>query len=270
MKKILFLAFSVILLSFQQEAAAQRSYIRGKIRQDIEKKVADPHKEKGVKAVDDVTYENDTRFKNFKNTTPATLYFTVETLDKNGGVKKSTKEVYVFGSKGECIIMNQGAKDESHVIFNYVEKANYIVQVKDKSATKMPIISFKKKIEESNNQPLNQQNNWKITDEKKDISGYACRKYIYTYEDGKTADMWMTQSKVVNLNGHMLYASQFKSEAASKDPNIPKGFLVQSVLYNKKGVAEHRRTLTQAEAKANEVLFDMSNYKVNDVVDALR
>lgn len=249
---------------------SQRSYIRSQIKKDVEKKVAEPHKEKGVKAIDDITYENDKRFQNFKNTTPATLNYKIETLDKNGANKKTTFEEYVFGSNGECIVLNKGEKQEQHMIFNYVDKANYIVSIKDMSATKMPIISFQKKIEESNKQPLNSEKNWTKTNEQQTISGFVCRKYVYSYDNGTKADMWITDSKVINLNGHMLYASQFKGNVKSKDANVPKGFLVQSTFYNKKGIPETRRTLVQATPKADEKFFDMTQYKVNDVVDMLR
>ena len=258
------------ILSIQQ-VFAQRSYIRNQVKNNVEKKVAEPHKEKGVEAIEKVTYENDTRFNNYKNDHPATLTFQTIYYDKKGAEKNTTKEKMIFGKVGECLVQNNGAKDETWIIYNYKEKANYIVTVKDKSAIKMPLVNAQKMIEkQAKKSQENGTSELKKTDEKRNISGYDCVKYINVSENGATVEMWVTAKPIITVSTNYLLGMQLNQHAGNQTMSAGFGTLIESVVYDKNGKIQMRRTLINASKKSEEQYFDLSTFKINDVVDALR
>lgn len=118
------------MVSTTNNLLAQRAAIRNQIEQNVRDKHAEPQKAKGQKALDDITYENDKRFENFKNTQYATIIFNTEFYDNKGVVKSKSQDAYMFGKRGECYIINYNDKNESRMIFDYMDKANYVVAVK--------------------------------------------------------------------------------------------------------------------------------------------
>lgn len=271
MKKITTTAILLIicLVSIPTISHAQRAYIRNKIQRDVEKKVAAPHKERGAKAIDDITYENDKRFQNFKNAYPATLVYENQIMDKQGKLKETRKDVYLFGKRGEGMIVDLDNKNETRVLFDYIDKANYMVQVKDKTATKMPVINMRKKLVQQAEKMEAETNKCVAENTTKQISGYTCKKYVCTQDDGSYVEMWITNSKVIKLDTFFVYGLQVNTQAKNKDENFPQGFLVQYSHYNKKGILTTQRTLIKAEQKVDESYFDLSAYKIQNVVDFL-
>lgn len=256
----------------------QRAMIREKIRNDIERKQAEKHKEKGVKAIEDITYENDTRYKDFKGKSHATLEFKNTDYDKKGNPKEPRIEKIVFGKTGECMVMNAGGKDETWMLANYVEKAHYMVNVKDKFAMKMPMMNFKKMAQKqaaAQNGEDKEMGKWQATNETQKINGFNCKKYIYTYQEGSsysTFETWVTKDVAVVIDNNYIFGSNIGNlnNSAAKDANIPIGMIVLSKLFNKKNVLVSERELTKASKQTEEKYFDLSPFKVNDVLDALR
>lgn len=99
---------------------------QAQVEQSMEKKYADPQRQKGRDAIHKQTYENDKRYKNPTNKVQATIVYDDKELNKKGDTKKTTEEKMVFGKTGECIVMNEGDKSETWMIYNYADKANYI------------------------------------------------------------------------------------------------------------------------------------------------
>lgn len=269
--KMLFL-ISLITLLFNQTLLAQRNYIRTQIKKDIEKKTVAPQQEKGVKAIEDITYENDTRYKDYKNSNPLSVEYVTLTYDKKGGLKKTSKEKYVFGKVGECMVMNLGDKDESWMIYNYKDKANYMVMLKDKSAMKMPLVNVQKMVEKQMEKQKAEKIIWEKTNETKTINNYACQKYICKNEDGTYVEVWSTKNAVVQYPANYLLGMQMQkiSTIASKQQDIPTGTIIDMLFYDKNNKIQYQRTLQKINKNAEEQYFDMSPFKINDVIDALR
>src|SRR5690554_2020924 len=142
MKKInLFLLAILLLFVYVDSAQAQRGFVKRKIKKSMKEKHAEPQKEKGRDAIKDVTYENDTRYPVPENPVKATFEMESSTFKKNGKLKEATTSKMVFGNTGECMIVNEGEKEESRIVFDYKEAATYIVNAKEKTATKMPMIN---------------------------------------------------------------------------------------------------------------------------------
>jgi len=269
-----FTAFSVAAVQ------AQRGYVRSKVRSDMEKKYGDSSRKKGKSELEKITYENDKRYKDPVNRVQATIGFEDKELNKKGEVKKTSITKIVFGKTGECMVMDEGSKNETWMIFNYADKANYMVNVKDRSAMKMPLINLQKMAEnaakkEAERAGTDSKAGWKATGEKQVINGYNCTKFIYTYDANPhyaTMDAWVSTQVKMNLGDNYMFGARlnsykFPANAGFKD--MVNGFMVRSVLYNKKGAPVSQRDLSEFKQSADPKYFDLSGFKVNDVMGLL-
>jgi hypothetical protein len=269
------LCFFCPAISFAQHAA-----IKQKIERDMEKKYADSQRIKGKKELEKVTYENDKRYKDPKNKVQATIAFETKEFNKKGEEKSTSVQKMVFGKVGECIVMNEGEKNETWMIYNYADKANYLVDLKSKTAMKMPLISMKKMAEasakkEDEKSAETNTSSWKATGEKQNINGYNCTKYVYTYDDKSrfaTMDYWMTDELKLDLGDNYMFGArlnEYKYSVNPKSKDMPHGLLIRNVMYNKKGVAVSQRDLKSFQKSADENYFDMSKFKINDILGGL-
>jgi len=261
-------------------ADAQRGTVKRQVKKDMEKKYADPQREKGKAELEKITYENDKRYADPTNKVQATIAFEDKELNKKGEAKTTVVQKIVFGKTGECIVMNEGDKKETWMIYNYADKANYIVDVKKKTAIKMPLINMHKMTESGAKKNADKNdtissNGWKATGEEQNINGYNCKKYIYTYPDNKSyssMDMWMSDEVKLNLGDNYMFGARLNAYKIPANPQYKEmahGFIVRSVLYDKKGVAVSQRDLKEFKKSADEQYFDMSKFKVTDVMGVL-
>lgn len=287
MKKSFIVSLSTLLLFFFiAPAQAQRGYIKSKIkknvREDMEEKYAEPEREKGKKAIEDITYENDTRYPTPENAVLATLVLEMQSFKKNGKLDEINTSKIVFGKTGECMVMNEGEKNETRMLFDYKGAATYMVNEKEKTAMKMPIINFQKMAEKMASQggDMEDQNGkWKRTDEQKEINSYNCRKYVYTNEKEKTkVDAWVTQDISIDLSGNHLFGGQIKdfskndsnSNTVKIDENYPRGLIVRSIYYQKNSeTPSSEMNITTFKKSADPAYFDLSGYKVTDILGRL-
>lgn len=277
--KAIFL-FSVFIMGYAITAEAQRGRVRREIEKDMEHKYADSQRTKGREELKKVTYENDKRYKDPANKVQATLVFEHKDLKKNGEVKRTMVQRMIFGKTGECIVSDEGSKNESWMVYNYADKANYMVMLKDKKAMKMPLINMQKMAEASakreaeNNAPASN-DGWKATGETQVINGYNCTLYKYTYTKDyhtRSFDAWVSKEVKLDLGdnymmGARLNEYKYKGSASNKD--MPNGFMVRMIIYDKNGVAVSQRDLKEFKMSADEKYFDMSPFRVTDVMSVL-
>jgi hypothetical protein len=259
---------------------AQHAEVKQKIKQDMEKKYADSQRVKGKSELEKITYENDRRYKDPTNKVQATISYEHKELNKKGEVKKAMVQKMVFGKTGECIVMNEGDKNETWMIYNYADKANYMVNVKDKTAMKMPLINMQKLAEsgakaETEKNVTGNHSSFKATGETQNINGYNCTKYLYIYDDDKkysTMDMWLTNDISLNLGDNYMFGARlnaYKFPSTSQNREMKGGVLVRSILYDKNGNPVSQRDLKEFKKSADEQYFDMSRFKVTDVMSLL-
>lgn len=274
------LALIVGLMALPMEVDAQSGYIRSKIRQnikrDMEKKHVESQREKGRQAIRDNTYENDKRYPVPENPVQATFSIQTKSFKNNGNLKSTITTKMVFGLTGECMIMNEGEKDETRMLFDYKQAATYTLNPKEKTAMKMPMMNFKKMAERmSQNQPaMGDSGKWEKTSEQKNINGYNCQKYVYTDDKGNHMDVWVTRDISIDLSQNHLFGGNVKNFAANSEqtanPNAPEGLMIQNIYYEK-GAANPS---TQMDLKSfkksyDPAYFDLSSYKVTDILDKL-
>lgn len=282
MKKIIKLFLVTLLLfAFVTPVQAQRGFIKRKIRKDMKEKHAEPEREKGREAIKDITYENDKRYPVPENPVKATLVIETRSYKNNGKLKETMITKMVFGDTGECMIMNEGNKNETRLLFDYKGAATYMINQKEKMATKMPMINFKKMAEgiARNYDDLETNNGeWKRTDEQKEINGFHCRKYIYLNTKEKTkTHVWVTKDISIDLSGNHLFGGQikdfsemYKTTNTKKTENYPQGMMVRSVYFEKnKDIPNMQMDFTTLKNTSDSKYFDLSNYKVYDVLDRL-
>jgi len=257
---------------------AQRTAVRNAVEKKMEEKYGTQQRKRGQEEIRKITYENDKRYQDPNNKIQATIAFETKDFNKKGEVKNTLKDKIVFGKTGECMVMREGEKDEMWMVFNYADKANYMVNVRDKSAMKMPLINMKKMIERAARKEAERADDgasWKATDEWQTINGYKCRKFIYTYPDNphfSAMDAWVSTEIRLDLSenymlGARLNTYKFPEHTAYKD--MINGFMVRSILYDKKGKPESQRDLVAFSPVADEKYFDMSPFKINDVLSGL-
>ncbi|WP_118972325.1 DUF4412 domain-containing protein [Taibaiella koreensis] len=261
-------------------SSAQPSAVKRGIEKSMEQKYGDPQRKKGKEEIAKVTYENDKRYKDPNNKVQATIAFESKQFNKKGDVKTTTKDKIVFGKTGECMVMREGEKDEMWMVFNYADKANYMVMVRDGSAMKMPLINMQKMIEkgaqkEAERSRSDDKASWKATEERQTINGYNCRKFIYTYPDNPhfaTMDAWVSTEVKLDLSGNYMLGARLSSYKFPDHPeykDMINGFMVRSILYDKKGKPEMQRDLVELKPSADEKYFDLSPFKINDVLSGL-
>jgi len=290
MKKTYILTLTTLLLFlFIAPTQAQRGFIKRQIQKKVEKdmreKHAEPQREKGRKALEDITYENDTRYSAPENPVKATLVMEMKTFKKNGKLNETTTTKMVFGDTGECMIMNEGDKNETRMLFDYKGAATYMVNEKEKTAMKMPMINFQKMAEKMADfgTSLDDQDGgdviWERTNEQKEINGYACRKYIYLNKSENTKmDAWVTEDISIDLSGNHMFGGQIKdfatdskfSEKSKMDENFPKGMMIRSVFYEKNSdTPSMEMDITSFTKTSDPKYFDLNNYEVNDILGKL-
>jgi Domain of unknown function (DUF4412) len=243
----------------------------------VEKKVGDPQRQKGRDAIHKQVYENDKRYKDPTNKVQATIVYQDKELKKNGDVKKTINQKMVFGKNGECIVINDGdKKGETWMIYNYADKANYVVNVRDKTAMKMPLINMQKMIGHGDDgSGTSFTESWVDTGIKQNINGYNCEKFTYTYASDShysTMDAWISSEVKINLGNDYMFGerlNQYKLPAGTKNKGLSDGFMVRAVFYDKKNNPVLQRDLIEFDKTADEKYFDMSQFKVTDIIDQL-
>ena len=281
-KSYIFSLTTLLLFLFIAPAQGQSGYIKKKIQQDMKEKHAEPEREKGKKALEDITYENDTRYPIPENPVQATLVMEMQSFKKNGKLDETTTTKILFGKTGECMVMNEGEKNETRMLFDYKGAATYIVNEKQKTAMKMPIINFQKMAEKMASQGGNMEDDngeWTRTNEQKEINGYDCRKYVYINKSEKTkVDAWVTQDISIDLSGNHLFGGQikdFSKNASASDPskideNYPRGLMVRSIYYEKNSDTPNMEmNITTFEKSSDPAYFDLSGYAVTDLLGKL-
>lgn len=246
------------------------------------KKYAEPQRQKGKEELEKITYENDTRYKDPNNKVQATITFEDKTFTKKGEIKKTTISKVIFGKTGECMVNEEGDKNETWFIYNYADKANYVCNIKDKSAIKMPLINAKKMAEKMAKKEAEREESdkdmagWKATDTYETINGFKARKYIYTYEKNpkySVLEAWLSKEVSLNLSGNYMMGARLDSYKFPAGSNTAKdmveGFIVRQILYNKKEEPVSQRDLKSLTKTADEKYFDMTGFKVIDVLSTL-
>lgn len=272
--------FIFFFMSCFFNAAAQHAAVKQQVQRDMEKKYADSQRLRGKTELKKITYENDKRYKDPVNKVQATIGFEEKELDKKGDVKRTTLQKIIFGKTGECMVMNEGDKSESWMIYNYADKANYIVNVRQKTAMKMPLINMQKMVEagarkEAEKNARDKKIKFTATGETQVINGYNCTKYVYTYTDDKhysSMDMWLTNDISLNLGDNYMFGARlnaYKFPAEGKNSQMKGGVMIRSILYNKEGKPVSQRDLMEFKKSADEQYFDMSKFKITDVMNQL-
>lgn len=283
MNKTVVAAFaSFLFFLFAIPAQAQRSYIRSKIKEkvraDMKEKHAEPQRERGKEALRGITYENDTRYPEPENRVTATLTMQTQQFKKNGKLESTVTSKVVFGPTGECMIMNAGEKEEIRLVFDYEGAANYMVNVTDKTAVKMPLINFTRMAAGlSKNLPATKEDRgeWTKTSEQQTINGYACRKYIYTDDKGNHMDVWVTHDIHIDISENHLFGGSIRDFAALQidaeaDENLPSGFMVRNVYFEKRAKSPSMQMdIIGFDESYDPQYFDLSEYGATDVLDML-
>jgi hypothetical protein len=280
MKPIL-AAFALSLLLFKTaEAQPGRSYAREAVRKNVEKRMDSTYRKQGRKAVGDITYENDKRYKDPNNKVVATLAF-VDSTFKKERVKSVTGTAMVFGKHGEAYVTRDELKpnepDQQWFVYNYQEKANYIVMPKTKEAMKMPLINMQKMAERAAKKAAEDLedgdgNSIEATDEYATFMGYKARKFVYRQSNGTVIDQWVSTTLKLNLGDNYVMGARLNAYRFPENPkykDMSNGFVVRMVQYDKKGAIKYTRTISRFEKTADEKYFDLSGFKVNDVLGTL-
>lgn len=273
------LLWSVFFLSVSVSAQPGRSYVRHGVERKVEQQMDSTYRKKGQKAVRDVTYDNDTRYKNPNNKMQATVTYLDSTFKKDR-VKGIMSTTLIFGKQGEAYVTRdeEKGKDIQWFIFNYADKANYIVQPEHRTAMKMPLINFKRMMEktaerEAERTAADGGPTLQATDEYGSINGYRCRKFVQAGQRGTSTDLWVSNAIRLDLSGNYMMGARLDAYRFPDNPqykDLAKGFIVRSVYYDDRGKVKYTRTLSAFnKGKADEKYFDLSGYKITDVLSGL-
>lgn len=272
----------LIFLSLAAGVTAQpgRARVREALRKDVERQMDSTYRKQGRKAVADVTYQNDKRFKDPNNKVTATLAF-VDSSFRKERLKSVSGTAMVFGKHGEAYVtrdeLKPGEPDQQWFVYNYAEKANYIVMPKTKEAIKMPLINMQKMAERAAKkaaEDLEEGDGAELeaTDEYATFLGYKARKFILRQSNGSVMEQWVSTALRLNLGDNYVMGARLNAYKFPENPKykeMANGFVVRMVQYDKKGKIKYTRTLSRFEKTADEKYFDLSGFKVNDVLGNL-
>ena len=263
------------------DAQPGRGYARRAVQKNIEKKMDSTYRKQGRKAIQDITYENDKRYKDPVNRVQATIFF-LDSSFKKERVRNVMSSGMIFGKKGEAYVTRDEMKpdqpDLQWFVFNYADKANYIVMPKDKTAMKMPLINFQKMAERAAKKAAEDYEEGdgvtlEATDEYASIHGYKARKFILTQANGTVMEQWVSNGPKLVLGDNYVMGARLNSYRFPDNPkykDLSAGFVVRMVQYDKKGKIKYTRTLSRFEpGKSDEKYFDLSDYKITDVLSGL-
>ena len=280
MKALLFL-FASLLTALVAGAQPGRSAAHRAVQKSVEKKMDSTYRKQGRKAVGDVTYENDKRYKNPTNKVLATLVF-IDSSFRKDRLKYVTSSAMVFGKKGEAYVTRNELKpdepDQQWFVFNYADKANYIVMPKDKSAMKMPLINFQKMAERAAKKAAEDMEEGEgatlaATDEYAIIQGYKSRKFVLTQANGTVMEQWVSTAMKLSLGDDYVMGARLNTYKFPENPKykeMANGFVIRMMQYDKKGRVKYTRTLSRYDkGVADEKYFDLSPFKVTDVLGGL-
>ena len=280
MKPILLLILLTFICSLPVDAQYYgRSAAHRAVKRKVEDKMDSTYRKKGQKAVKDITYENDKRYKNPNNKVLATIVFS-DTSFKKERIKNVMTTMMVFGRQGEAYITRDELKDADiqWFIFNYADKANYVVSPKDKSAMKMPLINFQKMAEKAAKREADRELEdgtpaLQATDEYATINGFKARKFVQVLSNGTLIDQWVSPAVKLSLGDNYVMGARLNTYKFPDNPQykeMANGYVVRMVQYDKKGNIKYTRTLTRLDkGKADESYFDLSQFKVMDVLGGL-
>src|SRR5690606_25676818 len=166
--------------------------------------------------------------------------------------------------------------------FDYKGAAMYMIDPKQKTATKMPMINFQKLAEKLASSPVNLEDDngkWERTNEQEEINGFNCRKYIYINTKEKTkVHAWVTQNISIDLSGNHLFGGQIMdfskipavATASKLDENVPNGMMVRSVYFEKNHDSPSMQMdITSFKKISDPAYFDLSDYEISDVLGKL-
>lgn len=101
-----------------------------------------------------------------------------------------------------------GTKSRSDLAMGMLGTTTTISDAKTgKSLTLMDMMGMKYAIKDLSNQEKPAAPSIKGTDEKKDIAGYSCKKYIATAEDGSETILWCTDQIKAQTSGQQYFSS---------------------------------------------------------------
>lgn len=262
--------------SFRNEIKKAHSEIREETRKVVKEEMKEKGKEEGREALEEITYENDSRYPSPENRVQATIGMEMKSFKNNGNVKNTTQMKIIFGPTGECMIMNEGTKNETLMLFDYEGAATYMVNAEQKTAMKMPMINFQKMAEKlAENMDVEESTGtWEKTNEHQTINGYDCRKYVYTAEEGTRMVMWFTKDVSIDLSDNHLFGGQIKDFSSNKtfqkNLNAPSGLMVRSTIYEEgEDDPSTQMDITTFEKTYDPSYFDLTGYKVIDVLGKL-
>ncbi len=268
------------VVGFAAHAQPGRSYVRGAVRRNVEKKMDSTYRKPGRKAVQDVTYKNDKRYKDPTNKVLATIVF-VDSSFKKERVKSVSSTAMIFGKAGEAYVTRNELKpdepDGQWFIFNYADKANYIVTPKTKEAIKMPLINFQKMAERAAKKAAEDMEEGEgdsisATSEYATFMGYKARKFLLTRQNGTVIEEWVSIALKLNLGDNYVMGARLNSYKFPENPKcreMANGFVIRMVQYDKKGRVRYTRSLSRFDKTADEKYFDLSSFKVGDVLGGL-
>jgi hypothetical protein len=85
-------------------------------------------------------------------------------------------------------------------------------------------------------------------------------------------DTWVSSDVKLSLGNDYMFGerlNQYKLHADIKNKTLIDGFMIRTIFYDKKNRPVLQRDLTEFDKTADEKYFDMSPFKVTDIINEL-
>lgn len=280
MKKLVLLSM-LSFFTFSNEIFAQpgRGIARSIVKKEMKKKHAEPQKEKGREGIKEATYNDKDAVVPMNQRGSATLKMEYRTFKKNGNVDEEIHSLFESSTVGELITSSTLKKKKTtttKVLMKYDENAHYFINEEERTATKMPMRHLQKAMMKSmegymqNN--TDQKGTWTATGNKATINGFNCSEYIYVDEDGNKQVFWLATNvfkKPLYFHSFLPFPVDIETQKEVGNAPFPKNATIIKAEFYENDVKVTEFEIKSYQPTSNPSSFDLSNYRVVDVLDGL-
>lgn len=164
------------------------------------------------------------------------IIYHINVFKKNGKKKDDSQMEFLINKDNNIIAMipvENGKKQESMIVYDAQNKSVLtLISDKDNNKTGMAMKYDPSEVE------INEENDisFEKTDERKDILGYSCQKYLAIDDDAET-EYWITDEVDLNMRDVFGVMDHGKSKNYDFGDDYPKGMMMESTTTEKNGTS---------------------------------
>lgn len=280
MKKLILLSTLLMFSLINEHVYAQpgRGSAKSAVKSQVKQDHVEPQREKGREALKEVTYGDKGAVVPMNQRGNATLKMEYKTYKKNGKLAEEINSTFELSTIGELITSNSIKKKKestTKMLMKYDENAHYFINEEERTATKMPMRHLQKALAkgmEKYMQNTESTGTWTATGNKKTINGFNCSEFVYTEGDSKKNVFWLATNvfkKPLYFHTYLPFPADLKTEKDVNKAPFPANSTIIKAEFYENDVKVTEFEIKSFSSTSDPKSFDISNYRVIDILDGL-